>query len=255
MLTHESAIAHIRTAIEAGRPYMFARYGDGEGIILGYPEVTPHLKYRTRLDKWFGSAGMTIDQLTGFAKYMRESVRACDLVGIPEKRHMLLDGNWRSVKQYMDRYRLLDYGQSVCGMDAVLWLQRRRHVPWLIRGVERLCCITCRDVCSKLRRACHDLKEIEFFYLPPQNKPRLGPDMANGARHYPDLYEKIPAWLDATCRPGQVYFIGAGGAGKIYSMWIKWRGGIAIDMGSLFDGWAGLMTRSHIRNEPMTWRL
>jgi len=253
-LKHEEAIAHMRQAVVSGRPYMFARYGDGEGLVLGFPERTPLHKYRARLDKWFGSDGMSMPQLVTLADNMRESVKHCDLVGLPERRHHEMDSNWRSVEPYMKRYQLIN-GQKVCGMDAVLWLQRRRYLPKLLAGVETLCCITCRNVRKELKRVCHGLKRVEMFYLPPQKRPQMGPDMANGQRHYPTLYLEIPKWLDVVCKPGQVVLIGAGGLGKLYAQMVKERGGVALDVGSLFDGWAGLNTRSHIRNEPMTWRL
>lgn len=255
MITHEQAMNDMRNAIKAGRPYMFARYGDGEALVLGFPERTPLHRYKARLDKWFGCAGMSMAQLRTLADNMRDSVVACDLVGIPEKRHHAMDSNWRNVDVYMKRYHLLEHGQKVCGMDAVLWIQRRKAIPALLAGVSRLCCITCRDVRKPLMAACPDLKHIEMFYLPPQRRPLLGRDMANGVKHYPNLYREVPKWLDVLCQPGQVFFIGAGGLGKIYARMVKERGGIAIDVGSLFDGWAGMMSRSHIRNEPKTWRL
>lgn len=244
----------MRAAVVARRPYMFARYGDGEGLVLGFPQRTPLPKYRARLDKWFGCDGMTQPQLITIADKMRESVKHCNLVGVPEQRHYAMDANWRSVEKYMRHFQLLN-SQAVCGMDAVLWIQRRRWVPKLLAGVEKVCCITCRDVRKELLRVCHGLNRVEMFYLPPQKRPCLGPDMANGKKHYPELYREVPKWLDVVCQPGQVFLIGAGGLGKLYARMVKDRGGVALDVGSLFDGWAGLMTRSHIRNEPQTWRL
>ena len=38
---------------------------------------------------------------------------------------------------------------------------------------------------------------------------------------------------------GAVFVVGAGAPGKIYCQWIKERGGIALDIGSICDGWAG----------------
>lgn len=255
MINHEGAYNKMRLAVERGNPFMFARYGDGEGIVLGYPNETPRDRYVKRLDKWFGTKGMTDKDLKRFADQVRESVKHCDLVGVPETRHTHLNSDWRSVLRIIHANKLLHSGQEVCGMDVVLWVQRQRWIPKLIAGVDRLCCITCRDVRKELMRVCHGLKEIEFFYLPPQMKPMVGPDMANGMRHWPTLFNAVPRWLDQHCSPGQVFFIGAGGAGKIYAQMVKERGGVALDVGSLFDGWAGKLTRTHIKNEVDTWRL
>jgi hypothetical protein len=47
---------------------------------------------------------------------------------------------------------------------------------------------------------------------------------------------------------GKVFLVGAGGLGKIYCMLIKEHGGLAYDIGALFDGWAGLYTRPYLHN-------
>jgi hypothetical protein len=66
-------------------------------------------------------------------------------------------------------------------------------------------------------------------------------------KHYPALFNLIPKWLDEQPAKGNVFLVGAGGLGKVYCNWIKQRGGVAIDMGSILDGWAGLITRSYLK--------
>ena len=45
--------------------------------------------------------------------------------------------------------------------------------------------------------------------------------------------------------PGALFLVGAGAFGKIYCHWIRDRGGIAVDIGSLFDSWAGVGRVGH----------
>jgi hypothetical protein len=41
--------------------------------------------------------------------------------------------------------------------------------------------------------------------------------------------------------------VGAGVVGKIYNIWFKRRGGVSLDIGSIFDLWAGRKTRGKDR--------
>ncbi len=63
--------------------------------------------------------------------------------------------------------------------------------------------------------------------------------------HFPDLYEKLVAGIKVP-RPGALFLVGAGFCGKLYADAIKRKGGIAVDVGSLFDLWAGRFTRPYM---------
>lgn len=43
---------------------------------------------------------------------------------------------------------------------------------------------------------------------------------------------------------GDIFLIGGGPLGKVYYQKVKELGGIALDVGSTFDAWAGVATRS-----------
>jgi len=43
--------------------------------------------------------------------------------------------------------------------------------------------------------------------------------------------------------PGDLVLVGAGVLGKAYVAGAARRGAVAIDMGSVFDGWAGIISR------------
>ena len=56
--------------------------------------------------------------------------------------------------------------------------------------------------------------------------------------HFPDGFEELRETLHVPY-PGALFLVGAGVFGKIYCHWIKQRGGVAVDIGSIFDSWAG----------------
>ena len=62
------------------------------------------------------------------------------------------------------------------------------------------------------------------------------PGTATG-EHYPARFVELRSGLTVPFR-GAVFLVGAGALGKIYCHWIKERGGIALDIGSMCDAWA-----------------
>ncbi|MBA9070401.1 hypothetical protein FHR71_004167 [Methylobacterium sp. RAS18] len=67
-------------------------------------------------------------------------------------------------------------------------------------------------------------------------------------QHYPDVFDELSVALARTL-PGEVVLVAAGFLGKIYCNIIKDAGGIAIDIGSIVDGWMGHNTRpGHLDN-------
>jgi len=56
------------------------------------------------------------------------------------------------------------------------------------------------------------------------------------------LYKEIEVMY-----PGQLFLVAAGPLGKIYCQWVKERGGVALDFGSMADAWIGIDSRTYIR--------
>jgi hypothetical protein len=69
-----------------------------------------------------------------------------------------------------------------------------------------------------------------------------------GAPHYPDLYAEYLRRIHAshTTLRGVLFLIGAGGLGKMYCHAVRQMGGMGLDVGALFDGWAGIPTRPYL---------
>lgn len=231
------------SVIDKPRPWMHARFGDGEGIVMGYPEYTSNPKARKRWTKWIGA---NILDMQRFAKEIREAVKMCDIVGIPCKRHQTVNQDWRNVKLYMEKFNLLRKDQKVCCMDCTIDLQRNDLFKELFENLQEVYCITCRDVEQSIRDRFH-IPEVNMFFLPPQHRPYKGKVMTT-TPHFPARFVYLRNTIFEMDIKNKVFLVGAGGLGKIYCKWIKQKGGIALDIGSIFDGWAGLQTRSYLKN-------
>ena len=238
----------LRARVASRQPFSVIRIGDGEGIILGYPGRTPPAKMNKRLDKWFGSKNMSDTEKIWFAEALREACKNADMLGIPGLRHDKINQDWRNVKRYVADFKLSTEQQDVFCMDCTIELQTKRKFQELLTGIDRLYCISCRDLSGKISCA-FGIKTVETFLVPPQNVPYRtvpGTQTAN-TRHYPDLYNLALKWIEQRAL-SNLFFVGAGGLGKLYCNHVKKMGGMALDVGSLFDGWAGLVTRSYLSN-------
>ncbi len=60
--------------------------------------------------------------------------------------------------------------------------------------------------------------------------------------HWPDGFNRVMDTL-SVAYPGQLFLVGAGILGKIYCQRIKSLGGVALDVGSVLDAWAGVVSR------------
>lgn len=214
------------------------RYGDGEGIVMRYPHEVSHDRANKRWLKWLGVSNISIGD---YAREIQNTVKVADVVGIPCKRHMKVNDDWRAVLRNMVRQKLLGAKQKVCCMDNTVIMSQKGLYADIIRGAD-VYCISCRDVTQKLIHA--GARNVINKFIPPQASPRMGRVLAF-EKHYPDLYNEITNWIQENAC-GNLFLVGAGGLGKIYCAKIKLAGGVAIDIGSLFDGWAGLKTRTYL---------
>jgi len=224
------------------RPWAHMRYGDGEGIVMGYPEYTGRLKAAGRWSKWLGDADIN---MAVFAEKIRESVGYADIVGTPCLRHNKVNQDWRNVKIFLNRFDLLKPQTKTCCMDCTIDLQTKGLYKKLLSGRESIYYISCRNVDKILQEKC-GIKNVYHKFIPPQARPNKGTDYSE-QEHFPGMYFEILEWITNNAQ-NNLFLVGAGGLGKIYCMEVKKAGGIALDIGSIFDGWAGLMTRSYLKD-------
>ena len=246
-ISYDDFLLKIQTAIVKRTSFSFMRFGDGEGIILGYPKLTKPFEMAKRLDKWFGAQTMTERQKLQFADDMRTAATEADVLGIPGKRHGNINKFWDRVTPcLLDCGALSPAKDHIC-MDVVIEMQERHGWTKILEGLPEVHVISCRLLGARMQAAFH-IHTVNEFHIPPQNKPRVGNNYSPGP-HFPDRYRALQEYIPAQCTPGSVWLVGAGGLGKVYCSWIKRRGGIALDAGSILDGWAGYTTRSYLRGK------
>ncbi|MCK5015501.1 MAG: hypothetical protein KAS32_00350 [Candidatus Peribacteraceae bacterium] len=155
---------------------------------------------------------------------MRKAYANCDVIGITpdDKRH---------------RGKYYDMGADMClvesnaklgsARDPINWHDKDMY-PAMIH--DKVNVITCHDIKDKLEKwwGC-DVNIIKI--LPP----------ARGVTQHMADYANIQAEIDMS----GLYFVSWSLLGKAICGVIKERGGQAVDIGAIVDGWAGQKTRSY----------
>lgn len=118
----------------------------------------------------------------------------------------------------------------------------------LIPG-RRMSVVSCRDLKPVLESR-WGMEDIVAYQVPSQYARRYVDGAYEAAMHHvpvwPDAHRKVASELTVRER-GEVFLVGAGMFGKDLCIEIRDRGGIAIDMGSALDRFAGKVTRGPSR--------
>jgi hypothetical protein len=136
--------------------------------------------------------------------------------------------------------------RSECSGTATTTISTDIHFEFLREGFiesvlreERSVSLVCgHDLAGPISRA-FELDDVRLYKVPAQAKFFFD---ENEEPHYPTAFERLRETIEVRW-PGEVFLVGAGFLGKIYCGWIKRRGGVALDIGSVFDLWAGKHTR------------
>ncbi len=236
MLEAEQVLELLRSKIGTG--ISLIRYGDGEARVLnGLNEPDEYARILRR----------QLSDHTSFQDAIRirenliDAYSRCDLVGLPygKEKH---GGGWAIAMDVFAVY----YGftdNETCHIDVHSHFLDRGYYAKLLEGVETVNYISCRKLDKEISKT---------FGVPVVNSYQIAPEMMwqpdySGKKHYPDQFIKIEHWMDKMNVKDSVCFVGAGVVGKIYCNWFRDRGGVAMDIGSVFDDWAGFVTRGKER--------
>ena len=237
----ESVVDGVLAAVTSRTGYSLVRLGDGEGVVM-----------RGQRANLGGAVGRGPDgHLRELDDYEHEqfladltaSLLTADLVGIPDLVQCLHGPvDTRTVPLSVldagiDRERIVSGGWYLhLALEATGEIKRLLpHLTGVIGPVNP------RDM-----RPIADRTDVEWLAVPGEI---FYYDYDNAsASHWDDCYRDIMA---CPFEPGQLWLVGAGTLGKMYCGAIRAAGGVAIDIGALFDLWSGRAdTRGEVRQNP-----
>lgn len=252
------AASVIRRAIEEGRPFAMVRVGDGTGNLLGYADPTFSTLRRHSLDQilsmTFGTSDFTEADIDRIRAGLVEAIRSADMLGVSDRFRL---GRLRTIDQEVSgEADVRGYSGSRESYVAIAELMRHEgvrppylvtnhmhrflapHMAEVIGGLDRVCVIGPYDLGERIS-ARFGLGAVTTHRIPNQNSTS-----GQGGRWFPDIFEDLMESIDPA-RDGRVHLVAAGLLAKPLCARIKACGGVALDIGSLIDVWAGRGVRRY----------
>lgn len=252
----EAALA----AIAAQRPFALIRLGDGEGscINLG-PEdearfAALHNRNRAELTAmWFGPHfAWNGHAFRSLARQLPRVALDADFVGLPYAgwiEHEYRIASLRGIPTLINIHRAfarLDEPKKrlrSCSQLVHVDLAQAGLLPQMIRAAGRVSIISCLPEVAEIVRSRLGIADVAFYRIPGEQGSRaaLGEEIVAGS-HFPEAFAEIMARLEQP-HGGRLFLVAGGVLGKFYAAKIKQHGGVALDIGSVIDGWAARATR------------
>jgi hypothetical protein len=221
----------IKLRLAKGTPTSVVRIGDGEGTILnGFNDIPNFTRVLVRQLGYCPSVQHAEEIRTNLIA----SYQDADIIGMPTQRHIDKGGYWAKAATEANKY---DCPKTTIDFHNE-WLTDGLFTP-LLTGIENLCYISCRNLDDRFKEV-FSIKNVYSFHIAPEHMFTSG---YKGLRHFPDQFDRIRRWVNKIPVEGSLCLVGAGFTGKIYNSWFKKRGGISLDIGNVFDAWAGRCTR------------
>lgn len=222
-------------ALTTGRGFSLIRLGDGEGAMLSHaaPRMAEDVAFCLRI--WFGDQVVVDADRRAMVLGLERAMREADVLGLPRRRQLKVAMRYHEV--FANLERVLGARRPVIGDMALhFYLQWSGALGYLVRRARRLVLIGCRDVAGVF--AAHfDVPVTQWLVRGEAKFPGSVEEP-----HWSTGYARMMARMDDV-GPGDLVLVGAGILGKAYVAAAARRGATAIDIGSVFDGWAGVISR------------
>ncbi len=229
----------VQRALENKEPLSIIRYGDGEARTLnGFRNVEA---VEMILKKLLGAVP-SISEIKEIRNYLIESYTGANIIGVPagkklDKSDPFWHGSIKILFENVDSEVLV--GKEYVNMDFCYdWLTNGFYDA-LLKSVNVINYVSCRDLDRALFLR-YGFKNITSYKIAPEMKFE---PLYKGNTHYPAQFHAVRRWMKAAPLEGNLFLYGAGVVGKIYGKWAADYGAVAIDIGSIFDAWAGRVTR------------
>jgi hypothetical protein len=232
----EYILNDIETSILQKKPFSIARLGDGDLKLL--VSVQANLP-----NPWkFKQQGIPLQQAGWIRNIYRNS---CNNANYVSSFDLYFDGSmWprpmssgmrkkiRGWKQIYINNGIVNENHCSPEIGFLFFLDEPRNLFSILKD-KRICLITCfNNVEMKLKNLGYNVNSL---IIPGRNQNQFR------------MYHKNIKRIIRRTKNYDVFLVGAGSLGRGYSNCIKNHGGIAIDIGQVFDAWAGCLVAKRIK--------
>tara|TARA_Y100001956_G_C4128924_1_gene192248 strand:+ start:4934 stop:5815 length:882 start_codon:yes stop_codon:yes gene_type:complete len=249
--------------IRSREPFSMVRFGDGEGRILAYPQlfndnvllsevlayqfgrkVVPALKAEFG-KQWLASS---VSCLSGF---LHTALDSADVLGVPSHLHFRKPLSRQNIHPRVANSRVLQVVDNLKKQECQLFdlfifkaMHKQGLLQPMLSGLDFLGVVSHTNNTDQLKQA-FNLKQCHHIEIPGHQS-----FMKSDKLHFPHEYKRVLTSISVPYR-GAVYIVAGGYLGKLYCHEIKSQGGIALDIGSVFDSWTGLGRKDAVVDESM----
>jgi len=237
MITTRSPVEIAEWAIDCldiGIRGSLIRLGDGEGRLLMWPQYITRGEMIRRLIYWFGRGNFAERDIAKMRRLLVDAIGKAD--GVCYKKGQT-DRYWRYPETWMGQHCEHDVWTNDNDLHIYLW--QDGLLDEIVQEAKRVVLVTCRNV----------VDDFEARYGKKTYWVRVPEEGHTGERpteHWA-MHEQIAAEAAGNCGPGTLALVGAGFLGKWYATMCAEMGGVALDVGSLFDLWSGVRSRSWVK--------
>lgn len=139
----------IREAQRQQRPTAVIRLGDGEGMVLGYPEITGRTDVEFFLQAWLRRTNVPNAEVFSLRDHLRQAIEHADVLGIPRLAQVRRDRRWAAVGVALAK---LDVEADLTQTALHRLMSHALLFRPLLRDQPFVGLISCRDVRSEVRR-------------------------------------------------------------------------------------------------------
>lgn len=247
-ITTNEIIKKIKFSLDNKTPLLITRFGEGEmrmflnnhesewiiKTMLSYvPEPKVMDEIRNNLEIALVNSDITgLPSYDGFTD--EETIMKTEL-------HFLYKEIYNQFRRIFESHDKNESEYDYCDVNVHSKFQLEQFSENLLNDLDELVIITCRDVSEKLKNKFR-IKNIKVYTIPPEYRFEDNPEKIKW-NFYPEIHNQIKLDILSNDNRGKLCLYGAGVAGKDLGYYFKQSGGVAFDIGSVFDYWFGKKTR------------
>jgi hypothetical protein len=186
----------------------------------------------------------TSESLKLLKSELEECVINSDFLGLPTNRHLEHSSNWSDIvgtyEKIFESNAIDPTSKKFCSINFLLEILNNKSIYRILENVDSLVVISSRDLKSRFIDKYPNIKNIEYYLIPGEMAYE---EVKNQEILFPEKINQLVEIIHSVNRKGSLLIFGGGVSGKILGSEFKKAGGVSLDMGSVFDLWAGKLTR------------
>jgi hypothetical protein len=219
-------------------PFSHIRVGDGEAKFLHFSKNS---KESVFIQNKQINREITDSEYTYIKEKLSAAISKADILGVPSELESK-KSDWVYVYPVLNELKKREdwICEKYCNMWSNRHLLERGYISKILKRINSVVLISGRDVTDALKLKYKNIIEIEYYDIPPEQRFEKE---KNTKIDTLGLFEEISKKIKQKNRKGQLLLYGTGFFGKYLGQTFKECGGVAVDIGSVFDIFAGIANR------------